>query len=103
MRTLHFIISGQDLSKSGDFFNIVRGTKGYLRCQFAFGGTDWIGCKAVAIFEAKKKEYPVVIDRNGSCMIPNQVTDYDIIKLRIVGAKNNYRITTNKILISQEG
>ena len=36
MRVLNFKVSGQSLSKNGDFSGIVAGTKGYLRLSFDF-------------------------------------------------------------------
>lgn len=103
MRILQFTVEGQRLSKSGDFTGIIRGSKKYLRSQFVFNGSDWNGCKVVAVFQLKDKEYPVAIDSNRSCMVPDEVTDSSAFKIRLIGRKNDYQITTNKVLISQEG
>lgn len=44
MRTLQFKVSGQSLSKDGNFSGIVAGTKGYLWLYFDFD-PEWAGCK----------------------------------------------------------
>lgn len=102
MRNLQFTVNGQRLSKDGDFSNIVKGTKGYLKCIFNFEGNDWIGYKVVAVFWNSKIEYAVPVLSN-SCMVPDEVTDYSNFKMKLIGARDNCRITTNKVLISQEG
>lgn len=102
MRTLQFSVDKQKLSKNGDFSGIIRGTKGYLKCDFAFNSNDWAGYKVVAVFEKNKEEFAVAV-RSGSCTIPNEVTDGSYFKVRLVGAIGDNRITTNRVLISQEG
>ena len=91
MRTLQFLVVEQSLTKSGDFSNIVKGTKGYLKCSFGFKGTSWIGVKAIA----------VKIDANGTCLVPDEVTDFDHFKVCVHGFKNTYKIVTNKSLVEQ--
>lgn len=102
MRILTFDITGQNLVKTGDFSNIIRGTKGYLKCRFNFTGNDWNRCKAVAVFSRLKDEYPVPIGPDRTCIVPDELTDYPIFKLKVVGAKKDYRIATNTVLIEQE-
>lgn len=102
MRILEFAVDGQKLSKKGDFSSIVRGTKGYLKCDFDLSAIDWSGYKVVAVFERRNKEFCVPVI-NGSCNVPDEVTDGSYFKIRIVGAKDTIRITTNKVLVSQEG
>lgn len=104
MRTLQFSVSGQTLTKNGDFSKIVRGSKSYLKCYFVFEGDDWKNHKVAAVFEnSNGDEYPVAVNYDGTCEVPNEITDSKYFKLKLVGSKNEIRITTNKILISQEG
>lgn len=49
MRTLQFKVSGQSLSKDGDFSGLIAGTKGYLYTAYNFDG-EWDGCKKAAVF-----------------------------------------------------
>ena len=49
MRILQFKVTGQNLSKDGDFSGIVAGTKGYLYTAYNFDG-EWDGCKKAAVF-----------------------------------------------------
>ena len=104
MRDLHFTIDGQKLSKNGDFSNIVRETKGYLKCCFSFIGDDWKGHKVVAVFEnSDSKEFAVSMNTDKTCMVPDEVTDGSYFKIKMIGVNDKRRILTNKILISQEG
>lgn len=103
MRTLQFSVDKQRLTKNGDFSKIVRGSKGYLKCYFIFEDDDWKNHKVAAIFENSNDEYPVAVKHDGTCEVPNEVTDSKYFKIRLVGLKNETRIITNKILVSQEG
>lgn len=103
MRELKFSIDGQKLSKDGDMSHIIRGSKGYLNCSFIFKSDDWSGYKIVAVFELQNEEFPVPISSRGECLVPDEVTDFSCFKIRLVGKKNDLMITTNRILISQEG
>ena len=103
MRNLQFVVEGQKLSPTGDFSGIVRGTKNYLRCQFKFVDTDWSGMVVAAVFEKRGIEYPVLIDSNRTCVIPEDVTSEKSFRLNLIGKTGNRIIKTNKLLLSQEG
>lgn len=100
MRTLKFEVAGQKLTKIGDFSNIVKGSKQYLKCEFSFDRTEWLKHKVVAIFEQDGNEYPVAV-LNSTCMIPDEVTDSSFFKVRLIGVRNECHINTNKVLIEQ--
>lgn len=102
MRTLKFIITGQKITKDPDcdFSGIVAGTEGYLRAEFSFS-EEWQGCRMAAVFSSLRKEYPRPI-KNGSCEIPAEALAWDYFGVRVVGQRENYRITTNEIKIKQE-
>ena len=102
MRTLEFNIDGQILSKGNDFSGIVRGTDGYLKCSFKFFGCDWSQCKIVVVFKGGSEEYAVPLKCDRSCAVPCEVTNRASFKVWVIGVKDNYRITTNKILVRQE-
>ena len=102
MRTLKFIITDQAITKDPncDFSGIVAGTEGYLRAEFSFS-EEWQGCRMAAVFSCMRKEYPQPI-KNGSCVIPAEALEWDYFGVRVVGQRENYRITTNEIKIRQE-
>ena len=100
MRILQFRVSGQNLSKNGDFSSIVAGTKGYLYTEYNFD-SEWDGCKKAAVFSRYNKEYPVPI-MNGKCRVPDEITEYKRWKVYLVGVKDGYRITTNEVEVRQE-
>lgn len=54
MRTLQFKVSGQSLSKDGDFSGLIAGTKGYLYTAYNFDG-EWDGCKKAAVFAVRQR------------------------------------------------
>lgn len=99
MRILQFKVTGQNLSKDGDFSSIVVGTRGYLQTAYNFDG-EWDGCKKAAVFLRYDKEYPVPIV-NGKCAVPDEITEYKRWKVYLVGVKDGYRITTNEVEVRQ--
>lgn len=102
MRTLKFIIQGQQIKKDPDcdFSGIVSGTKGYLYAQFSFS-EEWEGCRMAAVFSSMRKEYPQPI-KNGRCVIPAEALEWDNFGVRVVGQRDGYRITTNEVKVKQE-
>lgn len=104
MRTLYFEINGQTLRKIDNFSGIIKGSKQYLKCHFTVKDPEWIGIGMVAVFEHNGNEYAVVIQKDGSCMVPDEVTDGSYFKVSVVGVSGkNKKITTNKELINQGG
>lgn len=99
MRILQFKVTGQNLSKDGDFSGIVAGTKGYLYTAYNFD-SEWDGCKKAAVFLRCDKEYPVQIV-NGKCAVPDEITEYKRWKVYLVGVKDGYKITTNEVEVRQ--
>ena len=102
MRNLNFKISGQKLSKEGDFDNIVVGSKGYLKACFTFD-SEWKDFARAAVFKMiNGNEIPVKIDALGECMIPDDVTDCACISVKVVGkSKANQVIVTNVVSFLQ--
>ena len=102
MRNLNFKVSGQKLSKEGDFDDIVVGSKGYLKACFTFN-SEWKGFVKVAAFKSNDgDEVPAKINANGECMIPDSVTDGAYIKVRVIGKnKEGQTITTGTVSFLQ--
>lgn len=100
MRTLQCKVTGQSLSKDGDFSGIVAGTKGYLRMAFNFN-SEWDGCKKATVFSHHDKEqaFPVV---NNGCNVPDEMAQYNRWTVRLIGEREGYRITTNEVGVRQE-
>lgn len=103
MRTLNFTIDAQNIRQdpSCDFSGIVRGTKGYLQAEFSFSA-EWNGCRKAAVFTKLGKEYPVPIIGNW-CEIPEEALTRNTFAVSVVGERDNYRITTNKTEVRQDG
>ena len=106
MRTLRFIVDGQIIRKDPDcnFENLVPGTEGYLRAQFSFS-REWDGCVKVASFwSVMGKEYePQVLTDGVSCMIPSEALERYSFDICVIGKKEKYRISTNKVTVYQNG
>lgn len=105
MLVLNYIVDGQKLKAVNADNSIVRGTKGFLKCSFDFQDREWNNCKVAAVFEVPGGEqYPVAVSRDRTCPVPDEVTDGKSIKLHLIGVNRiGYKITTNKILITQGG
>lgn len=103
MRILQFKAKGQMLKKFGEFSNIIRGSKKYLKCEFDFDDEWNVYFIKIAVFEISDNEYAVPIDRTNTCFVPDQVTDYACFKLHVVGVTRDKtaKIVTNKELITQ--
>lgn len=105
MRTLQFNVEGLILSKDPNcnFDKIVPCTNGYLQAQFQFS-EEWNGYLKVAEFSSGNHEYtPQVLDKNNSCMIPQEALKRSIFRIRILGRQNDNRLITNRILVYQKG
>lgn len=99
MRTLEFVVDKQTLTKHGDFNGLVVGSKGYLQAWFKFTG-DWAGYRKVAVFTCASGEYPVLL-QGGPCTIPDEVTACATFKVRVVGRKDKYDLTTGRVTVIQ--
>lgn len=108
-RTLRFKLKGLVLMENGDFSNIVRGSEGYLNCQFIFS-EEWKNTTVIASFSNKGKEYATLVKKNmtdtseeGVCYIPNEALTGPFFTLYLVGLnkKNNYKIASTKITVRQ--
>lgn len=99
MRRLCFIVNGQSLSKSGDFKNLVRGSKGYLKTQFSFS-SDWSGLKKVAIYQNGEttKFEPIIRDM---AAIPDEIAALNRFYVSVIGVNDETTITTNKVNVEQ--
>ena len=101
MRILDFIISKQNIECDPrcDFSGIASGTRGYLLARFQFSA-DWKGCKKVAVFSCRGNEFPTAII-NGMCLIPSEALIGSEVSVRVVGKRENYRITTGATSFAQ--
>lgn len=101
MRILDFIVSKQKLERNPqcDFSGIASGTRGYLHARFRFSA-DWKGCKRVAVFSCRGVDTPVAIV-NGMCEIPSAALVGSTVSVKVVGQRDDYRITSNEVSFQQ--
>lgn len=98
-RILNFKVSGQKIEKNGNFSHLAKGTRGYLRAAFDCSA-EWDRCMKAAVFFAGENEYPVPIV-NCECDVPDEAAAQDIWGVKLVGEKDGFRITTNKVEVVQ--
>lgn len=106
MRLLEFKVVGQQLSRKDgcDFRNLVVGSSGYLKARFYFSNHGWSGCTKAASFWLNGKEYAALLDDTNTCTIPSEALVDNVFYVSVTGARSSdYKITTNKIKVRQEG
>lgn len=100
-RVLSFIVEGQSIKKDPncDFTGLVSGTKGYYQARFGFD-REWRDYKKIAIFRTREitKYVPII---NGTCQIPDEVTDHIMYYVSVVGKLKDLSIPTTEIAIRQ--
>lgn len=106
MRTLRFIINEQIVEEDPncDFSGIVPGTEGYLQAEFFFS-PEWNGCvKAAKFSSVMGREYETVILKDGkSCVIPAEALKHKSFRIRLLGRRDNFTLTTNNVTVCQDG
>ena len=106
MRTLKFIVDGLILKPDPEcnFSNLVPGTDGYLQVSFEFS-QEWSDCdKVVGFWSAMGREYaPQKLSNENTCMVPSDALKRREFKMKVFGVRNGYKITTNKVTVSQNG
>lgn len=103
MRVLSFNVGSQQISKDPqcDFKGLVAGTQKYLQARFSFS-PEWQDCILVASFWRGNNEHAVLIKDN-VCEIPSEVLTGRAFSVSVTGQRGDYRITTNKVYVRQEG
>ena len=106
MRQLRFIVNEQIIKADPncDFSGIGPGTEGYLQVEFSFS-PEWNGCVKAAKFSSTMgKEYETVILKDGkSCMIPAEALKFRSFRIRLLGRRDNFTLTTNYVTVRQDG
>ena len=107
MRTLKFIVNGQNIEKDPDcdFDNLVPGTEGYVRAEFKFSN-EWAGTDKVAgFYSAMGREYPPrVLTPLNTCDIPAEALKCEKFKIQVFGLRGaDFKLTTDKVTVRQNG
>ena len=106
MRTLKFIVDKQIIRQDPtcDFSGLIPGTAGYLQAEFSFS-SEWKDyTKVAAFYSTLGKEYePRVLTDGKTCIIPAEALVRKSFRVRIVGKKEESKLTTNKITVCQKG
>ena len=106
MRTLKFIVDGQTISLDPDcdFSGLTPGAEGYLVAKFSFS-PEWNDTRKVAAFFSNlgRELEPQIIKPDRTCMIPAEALEKSIFKVQVIGIKNAYKLSTNKVKVYQKG
>lgn len=106
MRTLKFNVEKQLIRRDPncDFEGIVPGTEGYLKAYFSFS-KEWDGCIKVVEFSTRfgEESEPQYLKDGCSCIIPSDALKNKRFRIRVIGKKKDYRITSNYVTVSQKG
>ena len=55
------------------------------------------------VFEKRGNEYATALGSDRSVTVPADISGEKSFRVYAVGAKDNYKIVTNKVLVKQEG
>lgn len=103
MRTLKFIVNGQDIKPDPkcDFTGLIPGATVRIRAEFVFS-KEWNSTtKVVGFYSRLGNEYPPQPLKDGrSCIIPTEALQKRIFKLKVIGQNG---LMTNKLAIDQKG
>lgn len=105
MRTLRFIVDGQTIKQDPNcnFEGIVPGTQAYLKAKFLFS-PEWDGfAKVAAFYDVMGREYTPQLLKTNACLIPTEALRNRVVKVQILGRKDEETITTNKVEFHQNG
>ena len=106
MRTLRFIVNNQLIEQDPNcnFGGLVPGTESYLQAEFSFS-SEWNGCTKVVAFESMLgDEYePQLLVNGKTCMIPTEALKRRSFKIKVLGKRNDFRITTDRVVVTQNG
>lgn len=72
MPQITFQITNQWIIRT-DAFKVVSDSRDYLYASFSFLTSEWSGKTATAIFRNSNHAYEVVIDQDGTCLVPWEV------------------------------
>ena len=106
MRTLNFIVTSQTIKRDPncDFSGLVPGSEEYLQARFSFS-PEWDGCiKVAGFYSMMGREYePQVLKGGTTCLIPAEALKKKSFKIQIIGKKGTSKLTTNKVVVKQDG
>lgn len=103
MRVLKFIVNGQKLQKDSkcDFSGLVSGSSKWLQAEFVFS-PEWDVRQKAASFFSQFQEYPVMLDENNKCMIPDEAVASGPFYVSVTGKEGDSMIPTNMYTVYQE-
>lgn len=107
MKTLRFIVDDQIIRKDPNcdaFSSLIPGSSGYVTAEFTFS-KGWYGFTKVAAFYSPLGfEYPARLLYDGAtCVIPFEALKKRSFKVQVIGQKDDVKIKTNKVAVSQNG
>ena len=100
MRTINFKVKEQRIKNVGSIAFVYGGTDNYLNLKFEFDD-NWTGCIKAISFGSK--DLAMLLNKDGSCVVPKEAFDETQLSFYLVGKKENYRIQTHPFVIKLGG
>ena len=102
MKEYKLKLIGQNLTKVGTWEPLISGSKGYVKFKIDMDD-DWKGCTGrVMKFATAKAESYSPIYRDGSCDLPDDVSDYKKIILTAIGVSGDTKIISKSLEVRQK-
>lgn len=104
--TLNFIVEGETISPdpSCDFNGLFPGKNNEVQAHFEFSPEWGDRIKVAAFYSMLGKEFPPqIIDKENTCMIPQEALMLPTYKLQVFGNFYGKITTTNTLTVYQKG
>ena len=102
MRTLKFIVTGQNIEKD-PICDFSGGTENYLQAEFVFSA-EWAGRKKAATFWKLGREFPVELhgDKIATCKIPRAAVSHIEFGVRVTRREGKEFVRTNILTVERK-
>lgn len=105
MKNIKLLVDGSVIKYDPEcsFDGLYQGMKESARLTFIFS-PEWKNRpKVVAFYSLTNKEYPPMVLKNNSCVIPAEILSNPAFKVQILGKDNDKTIRTTQCTIYLEG
>ena len=106
MRTLKFIVEGQNLKQDPncDFSGLFPGKNPHILAEFTLPPEWKTGLKVVAFHSILGKEYPPKpLNEDGTCEIPVEALDMPVFRIQLLRKYRTTTTMTNELTVYQKG
>lgn len=99
---ISFKVRGQRLERTNTARPVAGSKRGYVTCRFDMD-EEWGSAKvAVSFFDKGGTEHAMLMSQEGTCPVPDAVTDGNLFRVQLTGDFGGSRASTNKVAVIQE-